>query len=136
MHPGPQRAAAGLGEPESAEGAATADAIAAWTTAEASGDIPAQRALIRRAFPNLAFRMPVRRGDHSPERFCGMASVWRLLRKADLAGGALPGRYTPPIGTRVVPNRRSAVLAWPLGRRRRPGLVYSALWSSDGWRLR
>ncbi|MGI9002210.1 MAG: recombinase family protein [Pseudonocardia sp.] len=41
---------AGLGEPDTTS-AATADAVAAWEEALARGDVPAQRALIRRAFP-------------------------------------------------------------------------------------
>lgn len=59
---------ASLDEPDTVGGAA-ADATKAWRDAVATGDIPAQRALIRRAFPRLTLAMPRRYGDHSPERF-------------------------------------------------------------------
>lgn len=59
---------AGLDEPETAT-AASADAVAAWDDAYARRDVPALRALIRRAFPDLTLAMPARWGDHSPDRF-------------------------------------------------------------------
>ena len=60
---------AALEEPDSKE-TSTADATQAWRDAVDAGDVTAQRALIRRAFPRLALEMPRRYGDHSPERFC------------------------------------------------------------------
>ncbi|MGH3565705.1 MAG: recombinase family protein [Pseudonocardia sp.] len=56
-----------LDEPDTTH-AATADAVAAWTEALERGDVTAQRAMIRRAFPNLTLAMPTCYGDHSPDR--------------------------------------------------------------------
>jgi hypothetical protein len=56
-----------LEQPDTAH-AATADAVAAWGEAADRGDTTAQRAMIRRAFPNLTLAMPARYGDHGPDR--------------------------------------------------------------------
>jgi hypothetical protein len=48
--------------------AGTAEAIAQWREAVESGDIAAQRTLIKRTFPHLAAVRQRARGDHSPER--------------------------------------------------------------------
>jgi site-specific DNA recombinase len=59
---------AGLDEPEAAETAAES-AVRAWDDAVAAGDRNALRAMIRRAFPNLAIRPPAHWLDHNPARF-------------------------------------------------------------------
>ena len=49
--------------------AAMRDAAREWDEAEAAGDIAALRAMVRRAFPNLALIPARSHGDRSPERF-------------------------------------------------------------------
>jgi hypothetical protein len=71
-----------LDEDPASDHAATADAVAAWQEAMAIGDIPTQRAMIRRAFPRLTLAPARSYGDHSPERFHGSSGTDRpsLLR--------------------------------------------------------
>jgi hypothetical protein len=58
-----------LDEDPASDQTATADAAAIWEEAVARGDIPTQRAMIKRAFPRLTL-VPARfYGDHGPERF-------------------------------------------------------------------
>jgi len=57
-----------LEESETGE-AAAADAVAAWDEAERRGDTTVLRAMVKRAFPNLALRPHEKWGDHSPLRF-------------------------------------------------------------------
>ena len=58
---------ASLDEP--ADTGISGSAVAAWQEAVQRGDVPAQRAMIRRAFPSLTIIPPRKYGDHSPERF-------------------------------------------------------------------
>jgi DNA invertase Pin-like site-specific DNA recombinase len=60
-------ALASLDEPK--DPGTAGSAVAAWQEAVERGDIPAQRAMIRRAFPHLTIIPPRQYGDHSPERF-------------------------------------------------------------------
>jgi hypothetical protein len=48
--------------------AMTADAMAEWQRAVSSGDIAAQRTIVRRLFPKLTLRYPQGRGDYSARR--------------------------------------------------------------------
>ena len=58
-----------LDDDPASDQAATSDAVAAWEHAATRGDIPTQRAMVKRAFPRLTL-IPARfYGDHSPERF-------------------------------------------------------------------
>lgn len=57
-----------LDEPDTSTATVT-DAVTAWREAIERGDVPAQRALVRRAFPRLTVIMPRYYGDHSPQRF-------------------------------------------------------------------
>jgi DNA invertase Pin-like site-specific DNA recombinase len=59
---------ASLETPESPVAAAE-DAARAWDEAWERGDIPALRAMVKRAFPRLALRPGEYWGDHSPARF-------------------------------------------------------------------
>lgn len=59
---------AALDEPEAAETAAES-AVRAWDDAVTARDRNARRAMIRRAFPNLAIRPPEHWLDHNPARF-------------------------------------------------------------------
>jgi DNA invertase Pin-like site-specific DNA recombinase len=47
----------------------TVQAVAAWEDAVARDDIPTQRAMIKRAFPELTLAPPRHRNDRGPERF-------------------------------------------------------------------
>jgi hypothetical protein len=58
-----------LDEDPASDHTATADAVAAWDEAVARGDIPTQRAMIKRAFPRLTLAPARFYGDHSPQRF-------------------------------------------------------------------
>jgi hypothetical protein len=58
-----------LDEDPASDHTATADAVAAWEEAVARGDIPTQRAMIKRAFPRLTLAPARSYGDHGPERF-------------------------------------------------------------------
>ncbi len=55
-------------DPASSGPAATADAVAEWHQAVASGDIAAQRTIIKRLFPRLTLRYAQGRGDYSARR--------------------------------------------------------------------
>lgn len=59
---------AALDDPVSAGPAATADAVAEWQQAVSSGDVAAQRTIVKRLFPKLTLRYAQGRGEYSARR--------------------------------------------------------------------